>query len=501
MKIALVDCKGFDIHPSDAAYDYGRNSLALVTLYQLISQTNRHEVLYVPSNQTIDFDSQSLIDEATRELRRMKPDVIFMSVYSAHANLALNLAEKWKSETGSRIVMGGKLFGERDLLSRPSADEAYPVFSPIRQPISTLLLCSNGQNIVDYAYSGDGANIDALLKILEGKKPERSEGIFSIENNTLYGYGRSGNILADQLPVSESRGIGKNDDIFRVSISDKCPNVCHYCFRPSGASYDPESAGRILANRVAEGSYLSFSDSNPIRKNSLNIYETMLSEIRKHKRFVSAGLFLDPAELIEPEFREEAISFIKNEDVFSILVGRDCVTEEIASKVGRLHRGKPRTQEMLNAETEVIYDLIRKTGYPEIIQINYIFTPFENLASIDRITREAIVFAEQASKSKTNVRFTLFPLAPFPGSELAHSSEHYADSLALFGNPDGWFWDNRLEHSYRMMSDFFSKANFALTGRRAVRENKPVIENKALAEVVQEITEKGVLLRRSPGVR
>jgi hypothetical protein len=142
MTIALIDWNGISGGSKYRPYSHGRNSLRLITLEAILNEAGIRDVAILPR----DISAEELrkpkefmksIDQAIEQLQ---PDIIGISVDATFYALSMQMAEAWKRKFGDKvkIIMGGPMFNERELLSEPNR-QSINATDCILHPVSYTL--------------------------------------------------------------------------------------------------------------------------------------------------------------------------------------------------------------------------------------------------------------------------------------------------------------------------------------------------------------------------
>jgi hypothetical protein len=156
-----------------------------------------------------------------------------------------------------------------------------------------------------------------------------------------------------------------------------------------------KSLRQFLTTHEVEGLYLE--DSNPFERRDLEYYENIFREVDRIQP-VRKKIFLSPGLLADRDYMmRDLLRVFMLHRVNTLFIGRDVVTEEVARKIGRKHRGKIKTQELLDDEHEAFKEFIghikgigREVGQrlPMEIVLSYITTPFETRESVTAAMKE-----------------------------------------------------------------------------------------------------------------
>ncbi len=445
MRIALVDTSILDSNlEQQPIIPDANSSVTLEAIRQVIAECNGHEVFAVPDNQdgSAGINLDQLVESSTAQLDAIKPDVIFISSYTAYAGLALNLGRMWQEQFDSRIVHGGRHFEESGLKDAPGIGEKVTPYSQIRQPITTSLVWGRDNGGVDFVYSGPGGDIPQLLRILEGKHTNGAEGVFHIEGDTIFGFGRGSKISEHIIPTTVYRYA--NSDLTGVSsiVSNTCPERCDYCNSASsiGTNFDDLRISRateaISEKMNGDQGVLGLMDCNPLRPDVLDKYARLIEGIKNRGKKIFSMFYMDPAYMIDDTFFDRACHFMRDANVGLLFIGRDCVTEEMAAYIGRNYKGKPRSQEMLDAEGRTIRNLTFRFGadtnrvVDKNMVVSYILAPHvSSIEYLGRLMDDIYQTAYNAVLSGVRMKIRVGMLEPYVGTKFGETSRDYFDRL------------------------------------------------------------------------
>lgn len=254
-----------------------------------------------------------------------------------------------------------------------------------------------------------------------------------------------------------------------LMLRNACPHNCTFCVSVADmAPKFPEdvairSLGQFLTMHETVGLYLE--DSNPFERRDLEYYENVFRAVDKIKP-MRKKIFLSPGLLADRDYMmRDLLRVFMLHQVSTIFIGRDVVTEEVARKIGRQHRGKIKTQERLDDEHEAFKEFIghikgigREVGQrlPMEIVLSYITTPFETRESVTvsmRQTAELVPLLGDGVK----ISSTAPSLMPYPGSELRRqlADSIHMDAFDFRNLRDGTVipWKRDAGPSIGMMSD------------------------------------------------
>lgn len=217
-------------------------------------------------------------------------------------------------------------------------------------------------------------------------------------------------------------------NIFGIS---KCGNGCDYCCSPVSCTVSEDIWINSIKDLSQENNrvYLDIRDDNPLKHT--NSYNKIVSEATDRFKHIMLNTYLDPSTLIMlPEaesFLDKLISNPKTEKLI-FFIGRECVDEESARKLGRKYNGMIRNQELLDKEKGKIKDVIKKLDKKEIgykMHIAYVLGPYNN-GVLDRIKKEAEDFVYTNNNDIGEISAHIQSLDVFPGTQCY---ERYKDNL------------------------------------------------------------------------
>ncbi len=191
------------------------------------------------------------------------------------------------------------------------------------------------------------------------------------------------------IPVRYKEGVGAN-----YTSSNFCPNRCDYCGSPKTMFKLGIETYFEELDRTAPGEeivVLQANDNHPFeaknRWKTLQLLNAFAGRQKKSPKLLN--FFIDPSTLLEKNM-DTLWGFFANleGDGHQFQFGRECTDEHVCLSLGRHYYGKPRTQQRLDAEREVIAQLAQKLPQSRF-KVFYILTPFESEGSVLGTVREA----------------------------------------------------------------------------------------------------------------
>lgn len=406
-------------HPLDTRPD--PRHLGLVTIYYGLREARFNRVsLFQPSMRDIP-DIEENQGEIVDEFRKMGADeegaVIGISTTTDESFRFPPLSRLFRSAfPGARIVAGGVHFVREENGGHPDTVEM------------TLM-----QGLADAVQVGHARSFIDLITRHQGDI-ERADlpGLYSMDPSSkrIVGEGEGKFPKLDYLPYYFSKS-GR-----RVSLvlRDVCRNGCDFCtaYVNRGALYPwrvvRENLRRIF--RKLKPRWTSLRDSNPLDPKNFNYYRRVF-EIMDKTHPSLKNIYLNPALLVDDNYRGKLVEFFQKHQVYSFFAGRDAVSEEIASVIGSRNIGVPKNQAQLDAERDAMVEFIRNLqaaplSRPPFLVLSYIISPFETLQTVRALLDEMLLF-ESMTGSGFHINVGLFPLMPYPGTRFRNRLGKYID--------------------------------------------------------------------------
>ena len=324
------------------------------------------------------------------------------------------------------IVAGGPHFAREVLIDSKGNRYKDPIEIALQEQLADAVVVGHAQPFVDFVVKHDG-------KLSEVKSP----GFYYMSEGKIRGRGKGKYPKVSQLPY-----VKPYNRLIRTLIHDGCANGCDYCSINKGSfNIAPEIVISTLERVIKEQEirFLDLSDSNPFKPETFKFYQEIFGYLDGNDatRTIKSSL-IDPSLVVDPKQSEELMMFLLRHLFLTCFFGRECITGEVASKIGAKLRGKPKSQEQLDKEREGLRDfisfisqflegIIKYETLRGSVCISYIFTPFETEQSVVDTIKEMEMFHKMSSTQLTvDPIFTV--LSPYPGTRIrAKYIDHIVD--------------------------------------------------------------------------
>lgn len=433
--------------------DKGELSSSLRLIREALRESGYEKVLLYPPYLIEHGDAvfggiKRMIDNLETKLKNEWNIVFGFSVYTGaywvFQELAKLIRERFPFST---IVAGGPHFARETIVG----SDGVRCLDSVEVALSEI---HKERQITDFVVVGDAQPFIDFITIYQGKYPKDGgiQGMYQLSKNGVVGQGKGSfpQVSVIPYPYQDIRYLGKKVRYVSVYFDEICHNGCDYCSVSRLRKKIPQdiavkSISSILnaAEDETNLAILHFLDSNPLEINRINQYKTLIDSLKTQTTLpIYLTFFLDSGLLIEDDYFDKLVKFFNDYNVIGLFIGRDCVDENVAEKMGRRFRGKIRTQKQLDMEGKGIKKLLNEWCYsqhfqrkhlPHYVYIAYIFTPFDTYESTRRIIEESSGL-ENMSTSTLSVSLNHFILTPRPSTALRKLYSRYLREPENFGD-------------------------------------------------------------------
>jgi hypothetical protein len=308
---------------------------------------------------------------------------------------------------GALIVAGGVHFVREEIEGyRDSVELA------LAQGLADAVQVGHTQAFIDFItrYKGDLESADG-------------PGFYRVEPSSkrIIGGGEGKFPKLSRLPYYFS----KNGQRVSLILRDACRNGCDFCtaYVNRGALYSWRTVRKNLERIFGKihPRWTSLRDSNPMEPQNFGYYRRVFETMDGVSPSLKS-IYLNPALLVDNDYRSQLVRFFEKHHVYSFFMGRDAVTGEVAQIIGSRKGGSTKDQFQLDRERDALAAFIKemksvRLSRPPYLVLSYIITPFETKETLRALMDELMLFESMVGPNFI-ISVGLFPLMPYPGTRL-----------------------------------------------------------------------------------